>query len=103
MADFSLHCRKCGSTLCRCLDLIDDEVNTNQECGSYFLESPLDWMEEAASSTEGKLTCPSCGGKVGRISWIGFEAIAGRWITPGIICTLYFKAVFLNRNRNQQS
>jgi hypothetical protein len=83
MVDGILTCRKCGSTLCGLTDLIDDEVNSNPECGSYFLESPLDWMEEAASSTEGKLFCPICNGKVGRISWVGFEAIRGRWITPG--------------------
>jgi hypothetical protein len=82
--DGALCCRMCGVTLCRFADLLEDEVNSNPDCGSFFLESPVSWMEEAASSTEGKLTCPSCSGKVGRISWVGFEAIKGRWITPGI-------------------
>ena len=30
------------------------------DCGSYFLENVVEWMEDCASSVEGKLSCPGC-------------------------------------------
>lgn len=82
-----LCCRKCGTELCHAGELMDDAINANTDSGSFFLDSPSDWMEDAAASTEGKLSCPGCQGRVGRISWVGFEAVDGRWITPAIMLT----------------
>jgi hypothetical protein len=48
--EYVLTCRVCGAVLCRASELLEDDVNRDPSCGSYFLENPLDWMDEAAST-----------------------------------------------------
>jgi hypothetical protein len=48
--EYVLTCRVCGAVLCRASELLQDDVNQDPSCGSYFLEAPLDWMDEAAST-----------------------------------------------------
>ncbi|EKX39247.1 hypothetical protein GUITHDRAFT_47373, partial [Guillardia theta CCMP2712] len=54
---------------------------------SFFLESPVDWMDNVAGDTEGKLCCPKCSARIGRLSWVGYQALPHRWITPAIMLT----------------
>eukprot|EP00961_Rhodomonas_salina_P218788 2957385-Rhodomonas_salina.3 len=96
---------------------MQDHVNADPNNGSYYLEAPLDWMQEAAQDVQvpsipgrsmpmlvltwrlvlqGKFNCPGCDARVGRLSWVGYEAMPGRelhdlharvWITPCIMLT----------------
>jgi hypothetical protein len=40
-------------------------------CTSFFLSEALQWMEEASSDVEGKLTCPKCATRLGAVRWAG--------------------------------
>ena len=87
---YALACAACrGEKFVLCVgdDLMQDEVNSNPACGSYFLQEAKAWMDETACDIEGKLKCPACSTRVGRISWVGFEAVRGRWISPAIMLT----------------
>ena len=75
-AVFTLCCSSCRGEkyiLCVADDLLQDEVNNHPACGSYFLESLQEWMEECAAEVESKLNCPRCAARVGRVSWVGYE------------------------------
>ena len=72
--EFVLTCRVCGAVLCRASELLKDDVNQDPSCGSYFLEAPLDWMDEAASSvsTMNMLSSIGLGHGSVRLSCIAF-------------------------------
>jgi len=59
-------CRKCRHSLFD-ENQLSEAHDTNDRCESYFLSEPKAWMGDT-SEVHGKLSCPSCGTKVGPAS-----------------------------------
>lgn len=82
-----------------------------QECTSFFLEEPVQWMKEASEDVEGKLNCPKCGARVGLLKWTGnqcsceFLAALGAFVfscanafqSPVVLCCCLHLASLLSR------
>ena len=63
------------------LNSIRASLNSHQ-CQSLFVEQNQ-WMESLVlGSSQGKLTCPKCSGRLGSFNWAGLQCSCGQWITP---------------------
>lgn len=56
-------------------------------CTSYFITSPMKWLNNQAKSTSGKILCPSCNKRLGIYSWKGSQCSCGSWIVPALQIT----------------
>ena len=62
-------------------NLIHASLNAPQ-CKSLFVEQS-GWMESMVLGTsQGKLVCPKCSGRLGSFNWAGLQCSCGQWITP---------------------
>ncbi|CEG35906.1 dual specificity protein phosphatase 12-like [Plasmopara halstedii] len=67
---------------------VKQHVSAPMACSSYFLESPLSWMDEKLLA-EGKIHCPTqkCQSRLGALHWSGSQCSCGTWVTPSIKIT----------------
>eukprot|EP01029_Cantina_marsupialis_P029729 TRINITY_DN782088_c0_g1_i1.p1 TRINITY_DN782088_c0_g1~~TRINITY_DN782088_c0_g1_i1.p1 ORF type:complete len:323 (+),score=93.86 TRINITY_DN782088_c0_g1_i1:747-1715(+) len=85
---------------CRCLLFFADEIAVHDmnkhnfayrkgtqkdDCSSFFFNEALEWMK--LESTQGKIVCPKCSGRLGSYNWSGSQCSCGTWICPGIQVT----------------
>ena len=63
------------------LNYISASLNSSN-CQSLFVEQSQ-WIESSVlGSSQGKLTCPKCRGRLGSYNWAGLQCSCGQWITP---------------------
>ena len=71
-----------GGRLSPKLNSISASMNSSK-CQSLFIEQSQ-WLESSVlGSSQGKLVCPKCRGRLGSYKWAGLQCSCGQWITPG--------------------
>lgn len=51
-------------------------------CDKSIFIQPVQWMKDSIITTEGKLSCPKCGAKIGSFVWHGERCPCGEWVVP---------------------
>ncbi|KAH7980625.1 hypothetical protein HPB49_017700 [Dermacentor silvarum] len=95
-----LRCRKCRFTLCFASKIVphtpgysiawwDTRWKEPEErlCQTSIFVEPTAWLFNQARALQGRLTCPSCHGKLGNYNWSGLYCECGACAQPGFHIT----------------
>ena len=54
----------------------------SSECSSIFIQE-MDWIEQDPNDQIGKISCPKCNEKIGKVFLYGAQCSGGRFVAPG--------------------